>query len=99
MFLSPKNITFLLASFFVIQIFSQSVDEEVTQLSEVVLTGQSPIKQVQKAAYNVVAIEAQQLRNLNSNAADMLARVSGVKMREIGGVFKVKFPPRPDNSL
>ena len=86
MFLSPKNITFLLASFFVIQIFSQSVDEEVTQLSEVVLTGQSPIKQVQKAAYNVVAIEAQQLRNLNSNAADMLARVSGVKMRETGGV-------------
>ena len=84
--LSPKNITSLLASFFVIQIFSQSVDEEVTQLSEVVLTGQSPIKQVQKAAYNVVAIEAQQLRNLNSNAADMLARVSGVKMRETGGV-------------
>ena len=86
MFLSPKNITSLLASFFVIQIFSQSVDEEVTQLSEVVLTGQSPIKQVQKAAYNVVAIEAQQLHNLNSNAADMLARVSGVKMRETGGV-------------
>ena len=86
MFLSPKNITFLLASFFASQLFSQPVDEEVTQLSEVVLTGQSPIKQVQKAAYNVVAIEAQQLRNLNSNAADMLARVSGVKMRETGGV-------------
>ena len=86
MFLSPKNITFLLASFFATQLFSQPVDEEVTQLSEVVLTGQSPIKQVQKAAYNVVAIEAQQLRNLNSNAADMLARVSGVKMRETGGV-------------
>ena len=86
MFLSPKNITFLLASFFATQLFSQPVEEEVTQLSEVVLTGQSPIKQVQKAAYNVVAIEAQQLRNLNSNAADMLARVSGVKMRETGGV-------------
>ena len=86
MFLSPKNITSLLASFFATQLFSQPVDEEVTQLSEVVLTGQSPIKQVQKAAYNVVAIEAQQLRNLNSNAADMLARVSGVKMRETGGV-------------
>ena len=86
MFLSPKKITFLLASFFIIQLFSQPVEEEVTQLSEVVLTGQSPIKQVQKAAYNVVAIEAQQLRNLNSNAADMLARVSGVKMRETGGV-------------
>ena len=86
MFLSPKNITFLLASFFASQLFSQPVDEEITQLSEVVLTGQSPIKQVQKAAYNVVAIEAQQLRNLNSNATDMLARVSGVKMRETGGV-------------
>ena len=86
MFLSPKYIILLLTSFCVTQLFSQPVDEEVTQLSEVVLTGQSPIKQVQKAAYNVVAIEAQQLRNLNSNAADMLARVSGVKMRETGGV-------------
>ena len=86
MFLSPKYIILLLTSFCATQLFSQPVDEEVTQLSEVVLTGQSPIKQVQKAAYNVVAIEAQQLRNLNSNAADMLARVSGVKMRETGGV-------------
>ena len=86
MFLSPKYIILLFTSFCVTQLFSQPVDEEVTQLSEVVLTGQSPIKQVQKAAYNVVAIEAQQLRNLNSNAADMLARVSGVKMRETGGV-------------
>ena len=76
----------MLTSFCATQLFSQPVEEEVTQLSEVVLTGQSPIKQVQKAAYNVVAIEAQQLRNLNSNAADMLARVSGVKMRETGGV-------------
>ena len=84
--LSPKYIILLLTSFCATQLFSQPVDEEVTQLSEVVLTGQSPIKQVQKAAYNVVAIEAQQLRNLNSNAADMLARVSGVKMRETGGV-------------
>ena len=84
--LSPKNIILLLTSFCATQLFSQPVEEEVTQLSEVVLTGQSPIKQVQKAAYNVVAIEAQQLRNLNSNAADMLARVSGVKMRETGGV-------------
>ena len=86
MFLSPKYIILLFTSFCVTQLFSQPVDEEVTQLSEIVLTGQSPIKQVQKAAYNVVAIEAQQLRNLNSNAADMLARVSGVKMRETGGV-------------
>ena len=86
MFLSPKYIILLLTSFCATQLFSQPVDEEVTQLSEVVLTGQSPIKQVQKVAYNVVAIEAQQLRNLNSNAADMLARVSGVKMRETGGV-------------
>ena len=64
--LSPKYIILLLTSFCVTQLFSQPVEEEVTQLSEVVLTGQSPIKQVQKAAYNVVAIEAQQLRNLNS---------------------------------
>lgn len=49
------------------------------------LTEPITYQQVQKAAYNVVAIQAQQLRNLNSNAADMLPCI-GVKMRETGGV-------------
>ena len=81
-----KNITLLCFLFCAIQAFSQPVEDKITQLSEVVVVSQSPVKQVQKTAYNVVAIEAQQLRNLNSNAADMLSRVSGVKMRENGGV-------------
>ncbi|GJH40382.1 hypothetical protein RCZ04_09320 [Capnocytophaga sp. HP1101] len=81
-----KNTIILLTLLCVVQTFAQPVNNEVTQLDEVVLTGQSPIKQVQKAAYNVVAIEAQQLRTVNTNAADMLARASGVKMRETGGV-------------
>lgn len=62
------------------------LEEEVTELKEVIVQAEAPIKQVQKAAYNVVAIDAQKLRTVNSNAADILAKVSGVKMRETGGV-------------
>ena len=65
---------------------AQQPKDSITQLEEVVVKAEAPIKRIQKAAYNVVAIEAKQLRTLNSNAADMLARVSGVKMRETGGV-------------
>ena len=63
-----------------------ALEEEVTELKEVIVKAEAPIKQVQKAAYNVVAIDAQKLRTVNSNAADILAKVSGVKMRETGGV-------------
>ena len=65
---------------------AQQPKDSITQLEEVVVKAEAPIKRIQKAAYNVVAIEAKQLRTLNSNAADILARVSGVKMRETGGV-------------
>ena len=58
---------------------AQQPKDSITQLEEVVVKAEAPIKRIQKAAYNVVAIEAKQLRTLNSNAADMLARVSGVK--------------------
>jgi len=46
----------------------------------------TPIKQLEKSAYNVAAIDASKLTHLNSNAADMLAKASGVKVRETGGV-------------
>lgn len=65
---------------------AQQPKDSITQLEEVVVKAEAPIKRIQKAAYNVVAIEAQPLQAVNSNAADILARVSGVKMRETGGV-------------
>ncbi len=65
---------------------AQQPKDSITQLEEVVIKAEAPIKRIQKAAYNVVAIEAQPLQAVNSNAADILARVSGVKMRETGGV-------------
>lgn len=65
---------------------AQQPKDSITQLDEVVVKAEAPIKRIQKAAYNVVAIEAQPLKAVNSNAADILARVSGVKMRETGGV-------------
>ena len=59
---------------------AQQPKDSITQLEEVVVKAEAPIKRIQKAAYNVVAIEAQPLQAVNSNAADILARVSGVKM-------------------
>lgn len=43
-----KNITLLCFLFCAIQAFSQPVEDKITQLSEVVVVSQSPVKQVQK---------------------------------------------------
>ena len=48
---------------------AQQPKDSITQLEEVVIKAEAPIKRIQKAAYNVVAIEAQPLQAVNSNAA------------------------------
>lgn len=62
------------------------MEEEITALTGITVAAITPIKQVEKSAYNVAAIDASKLTHLNSNAADMLAKASGVKVRETGGV-------------
>ncbi len=63
-----------------------AMEEEITALTGITVEAITPIKQVEKSAYNVAAIDATKLTHLNSNAADMLAKASGVKVRETGGM-------------
>ena len=63
-----------------------TMEEEITALTGITVEAITPIKQLEKSAYNVAAIDASKLIHLNSNAADMLAKASGIKVRETGGV-------------
>ena len=63
-----------------------TMEEEITALTGITVEAITPIKQLEKSAYNVAAIDASKLTHLNSNAADMLAKASGVKVRETGGM-------------
>jgi len=63
-----------------------TMEEEITALTGITVEAITPIKQLEKSAYNVAAIDATKLTHLNSNAADMLAKASGVKVRETGGM-------------
>lgn len=59
--------------------------KKTQQLEEVVING-SQVKRINGSAYNVVAVDASQLRNTNLDIAGMLDRVSGVKIRQDGGL-------------
>ena len=67
-------------------VLNVAMEEEITALTGITVEAITPIKQVEKCAYNVAAIDATKLTHLNSNAADMLAKASGVKVRETGGM-------------
>lgn len=62
------------------------LDPQITDIDEITVTGQSVVQQVNKTAYNVVAIDAQSMHNTTENLATALATVPGVKLRESGGV-------------
>ncbi len=55
-------------------------------LGEVEIVGTSMVQQINKTAYNVVAVDATALHNTTLNLASALDRVSGVKIKEVGGV-------------
>lgn len=62
------------------------LQQEAVEVKGITIQAYSPIKQVQRSAYNVVAIETKNLENSNNTASDVLAKASGVKIRETGGV-------------
>jgi outer membrane receptor protein involved in Fe transport len=55
-------------------------------LDEVVVVGHSKVKEINESAYNVVAVDAGTLRNTTLDISQALDRVSGVKIRETGGI-------------
>ncbi|MCC8174533.1 MAG: TonB-dependent receptor [Odoribacter sp.] len=55
-------------------------------LNEVVVTAKSVVKQINETAYNVVAIDAKALHNTTLDLAHALNRISGIKLKEVGGL-------------
>ncbi len=60
--------------------------ENNVALEDVNVVGQTVVQQINKTAYNVSAIDAKQLHNNPLSVAQILDRVSGVKIKQTGGV-------------
>lgn len=58
---------------------------DATDLNEVVVLSKG-VNRVNQSAYNAIAIDADKLRNTTLDIAHVLDRVSGVKLREEGGL-------------
>ncbi|MDR1406837.1 MAG: TonB-dependent receptor plug domain-containing protein [Tannerella sp.] len=62
------------------------IEEVRRELGEVTVTGKSRVQLVRESAFNVVSIDAQALHNTTLSLTHALDRISGVKIRETGGV-------------
>lgn len=62
------------------------LEEENRVLDEVTVNAESPVKRINESAYNVVAIDTKALHNSALDLAHAMAKVSGVKIRESGGL-------------
>lgn len=63
-----------------------TVNEARTSLDEVTVIGLTETGRVNKQPFNVVAIDAAKLHNTTLDVAQALDRVSGIRVRESGGV-------------
>lgn len=63
-----------------------TVHEKYNEQQAVTVLGLSAAEQVKRQAYNVVAIDARKLYNSTLDLSHALDRVSGVRVRETGGV-------------
>ncbi len=59
---------------------------DAKELGEVAVFGRSETKEVNRLAYNVIAVDAKKLHNSTLDLSNALDRVSGVRVRESGGV-------------
>ena len=67
------------------KIIHVELNENSVSLGEVVVSS-SAVQRVNESAYNVVAVDARALHNTTSDLAQAMSRVSGVRVRESGGV-------------
>lgn len=63
-----------------------SLQESQHDLTEVIVTGKSIIQEIEEKAFNVDVIDAKKLYNTNLDLGHALDRVSGIRVRESGGV-------------
>jgi outer membrane cobalamin receptor len=66
--------------------YAIEMEEDTHTLNEVLITGKSATRKINELAYNVVAVEVKQLHNTTMDLSHALDRVSGVRIRESGGV-------------
>jgi outer membrane cobalamin receptor len=62
------------------------MEEDAVTLGEVLISGKSAVRKINELAYNVVAVDVKQLHNTAMDLSHALDRVSGVRIRESGGV-------------
>lgn len=62
------------------------MNEDNVTLNEVLIVGKNAVQRINESAYNVVALDAKQLHNSTLDLSHALDRISGVRVRESGGV-------------
>jgi outer membrane cobalamin receptor len=67
-------------------ILNVCMKDDAASLDEVVVTGKSTVRKINEMAYNVIAVDVKQLHNTAMDLSHALDRVSGVRIRESGGV-------------
>lgn len=67
-------------------IFSVRLQSELNELENITVMGRTQTEKVNKQSYSVTAIDAKKLHNSTLDLSHALDRVSGVRVRESGGV-------------
>jgi outer membrane receptor protein involved in Fe transport len=62
------------------------MEDASAELEEIVVEAKSKVQTVRESAYNVIAIDAKSLQNTTLDLAHAMEKVSGVKIRESGGL-------------
>ena len=67
-------------------IFNQTISEKTLELDELVVYGKSEATQLREQAYAIEVVETKGFKNLSINANDILSKISGVNIRQSGGL-------------
>jgi outer membrane receptor protein involved in Fe transport len=68
------------------QILNIKTESSLNTLNEIIVTGKSNVQMINQSAYNVVAVNTKPLHNTTLDLSHALDRISGVRIRETGGV-------------
>lgn len=63
-----------------------TLEEDAKELEEFTVLGKSELREIQERAFNVEVVDARKLHHTNLDLGHALDRVSGVRVRESGGV-------------
>ena len=66
--------------------FDVVLESEFQNMEEMVVFGKSEATEIREMAYAIEVVEAESFKNLSSNANDILGRISGVNIRQSGGL-------------